>query len=255
MSVIDSRERFSDRVADYVRFRPGYPPGLVTTLLEGGVDPASLRAADIGSGTGIFTRLLLERGVTVTGVEPNANMRAAAESWLQPFEKFTSLGGTAENTGLEKAGFDLVTAAQAFHWFHNMRTRAEFARILKPEGRLALIWNRRRLSDPLQRSYDALLRELAPEYGKVNHLTLDDDEIGQFFATGKMSLSCFDNRQQLDFEGLLGRLRSASYCPPEDSSEYLALVAKLEQLFTRHAIDGVVRFAYDSHLYIGPVAR
>jgi ubiquinone/menaquinone biosynthesis C-methylase UbiE len=255
VAVIDSRERFGSRVADYVRYRPGYPAELVSALFDDGVDPAALRAADIGSGTGIFTRLLLERGVAVTGVEPNANMRTAAESWLRSFEKFTSLEGSAEETGLEDAGFDLVTAAQAFHWFHNPRTRAEFARILKPEGRLALVWNRRRLDDPLQQSYDALLRELAPEYDKVNHLTLDDDEIGLFFETGKMTVSAFDNHQQLDFEGLSGRLRSASYCPAEDSSEYRRLVAKLEQLFARHAVGGVVRFTYDSHLYLGPVAR
>lgn len=253
--MIDSRERFSDRVDDYVRFRPSYPPELVSALFEDGVDTASLRAADIGSGTGIFTRLLLDRGVTVAGVEPNANMRRAAETWLQAFEKFTSVEGMAEDTGLDDAGFDLVTAAQAFHWFNNSRARGEFARILKPRGRLALVWNRRRLDDPFQRSYDALLREFAPEYDKVNHLALGDDEIGEYFATGKMTLSSFDNRQQLDFDGLLGRLRSSSYCPGADSSEYRMLEAELERLFARHASDGVIHFAYDSHLYLGPVAR
>lgn len=253
--MIDSRERFSDRVEDYVRCRPSYPPELITALLEDSIDSAVLRAADIGSGTGIFTRLLLERGLTVSGVEPNTNMRRAAENDLQSFEKFTSVEGSAEDTGLADASLDLVTAAQAFHWFHNSRARMEFARILKPQGRLALVWNRRRLSDPFQKSYDALLREFAPEYDKVNHLTLGDDEIGEFFEAGRMTLSCFDNRQRLEFEGLLGRLRSSSYCPATDSSEYAALVAELERLFADHATGGVIRFAYDSHLYLGPIAR
>jgi ubiquinone/menaquinone biosynthesis C-methylase UbiE len=253
--MIDSRERFSERVEDYVRFRPGYPPELITALLEGLGDPRSLNAADIGSGTGIFTRLLLERGVAVSGVEPNAGMRRAAEGALHSSENFTSVAGSAEDSGLADASIDLLTAAQAFHWFPNARTRTEFARILKPGGRLALIWNRRRVREPFQRAYEALLREFAPEYGKVNHLALTDDEIAAFFEPGKMALSTFDNRQQLDFESLLGRLRSSSYCPAPDSSGYRELKSALEELFARHAIDGTVRFVYDSHLYRGPVAR
>jgi SAM-dependent methyltransferase len=253
--VIDSRERFSERVADYVRYRPGYPAALISALIEGLGDPRKLRAADIGSGTGIFTRLLLERGLAVAGVEPNADMRLAAEAALQSCERFTSVAGAAEDSGLADASLDLVTAAQAFHWFRSERTRAEFARILKPGGRLALVWNRRRVSEPFQHAYDALLREFAPEYGKVNHLALTDEEIGAFFEAGKMTLSSFDNRQQLDFESLLGRLRSSSYCPGEDSNRYRDLKAELERLFARHAVDGAVRIVYDSHLYRGPVAR
>lgn len=253
--MIDSRERFSERVEDYVRFRPGYPPGLVTALLEELGDPGTLSAADVGSGTGIFTHLLLERGIAVTGVEPNVNMRRAAETALQSFENFTSLEGTAESTGIADASMDLVTAAQAFHWFRSARTRAEFARILKPNGRLALVWNRRRLAEPFQQAYDALLRAAAPEYLEISHLTLTDEEIGAFFEAGRMQLRNFDNRQRLDFDGLLGRLRSASYCPAEDTSDYRELKSGLERLFARHAVGDQIHFFYDSHLYLGPVAR
>jgi SAM-dependent methyltransferase len=253
--MLDSRERFSERVEDYVRFRPGYPPELVSALLQDLGDPWSLHAADIGSGTGIFTRLLLERGVAVIAVEPNAGMRRAAEDALQSCEKFTSIAGSAEDSGLADASLDLLTAAQAFHWFRNSRAHAEFARILRPGGRLALIWNRRRVAEPFQRAYEALLREFAPEYTEVNHLALGDDEIGAFFEPGKMTLSTFDNRQQLDFQSLLGRLRSSSYCPAEKSGAYRELKSALEKLFARHAVDGRVRFVYDSHLYRGPVAR
>ena len=253
--MLDSRERFSERVEDYIRYRPGYPFELVTALLEGLGDPRTLDAADIGSGTGIFTRLLLERGVSVSGVEPNAGMRRAAEEALQSFTGYTSIAGSAENSGLADASLDLLTAAQAFHWFRNARTRVEFARILKPDGRLALIWNRRRIAEPFQRDYEALLREFAPEYDKVNHLALGDEEIGAFFEPGKMSLSVFDNRQQLDFESLLGRLRSSSYCPAEGSSDFHELKSALEKLFARRATGGLLHFVYDSHLYRGPVAR
>lgn len=253
--MTDSRQRFSDRVDDYVRYRPGYPAALIDTLLADAGDGATPVVADIGSGTGIFTRLLLERGALVAGVEPNANMRQAAEVALQSFPAFTSIDGSAEDTGLDLRSVDLVTAAQAFHWFNNGRARHEFARILKPGGQLALIWNRRRLDEPFQQAYDALLREYSADYGRINHLTMADDEIGAFFAPGKMTLTQFENPQILDFDGLLGRLRSASYCPPENTPAYRALVADLQLLFAKHADDGELRFAYDSRLYLGTLSN
>jgi len=251
--VTDSRERFSDRVDDYVRYRPGYPPALVNAVLAAAGDASPPVVADIGSGTGIFTRLLLEQGARVSGVEPNANMRAAAETVLRTFPAFTSVDGSAEATGLDDRSVDLVTAAQAFHWFNNDRSRSEFARILKPSGRLALTWNRRRLEEPFQQAYEALLREHSADYGKINHLTMADDEIAEFFAPGEMTLLQFENLQILDFDGLLGRLRSASYCPAEDTPAYRALLADLERLFAAHAANGELRFALDSRLYLGPI--
>jgi len=251
--VTDSRDRFSDRVGDYVRYRPGYPAELVAAVIGAAENTASPTIADIGSGTGIFSRLLLDAGARVFGVEPNAAMRAAAEQGLQAFPGFTSIDGSAEATGLGDASVDLVTAAQAFHWFNNRRARREFVRILKPGGRLALAWNRRRVEEPFQQAYDALLREYSPEYERVNHLSLEDAELGEFFAPGEMTVANFDNWQTLDFDGLLGRLRSASYCPPENSSAYRPLVAALERLFARHAENGEIRFAYDSRLYLGPL--
>jgi len=249
--MTDSRERFSERVDDYVRYRPGYPPELVAAVLAAAGNSGAPRIADIGSGTGIFTRLLLAGGARVIGVEPNAGMRRAAETALREFAEFSSVDGSAEDTGLDSGTLDLVTAAQAFHWFNNRRARREFARILKPGGRLALVWNRRRLDEPFQQAYDSLLHEYSAEYGRVNHLSLEDAEIGAFFAPGKMTVTHFENWQTLDFDGLLGRLRSASYCPPANSPAYRPLVAALERLFARHADGGRIRFAYDSRLYLG----
>ncbi|MDH3387710.1 MAG: class I SAM-dependent methyltransferase [Gammaproteobacteria bacterium] len=252
--MTDSRRRFSDRVADYVRFRPGYPPGLVAELLAAMKNTETSEAADIGSGTGIFTRLLLERGIRVYAVEPNANMRQAAESHLASYPDFVSIDGDAENTGLAGASVDLVTAAQAFHWFNNDRSRAEFRRILKPGGRLALIWNRRRLSQPLQQAYDALLRKFAPEYGRVNHMNLSDDDLARFFSAGRMQVLRFDNSQRLDFDALIGLLKSASYCPAEDTREFGLLRDELRRLFARFADRDCIDLEYDTELYYGPVA-
>jgi ubiquinone/menaquinone biosynthesis C-methylase UbiE len=252
--MTDPRRRFTDRVANYMRFRPGYPEALISALLTASQNVESKAIADIGAGTGIFTRLLLRRGARVYGVEPNASMRQAAEEYLAGYRSFISVDGDAEHTGLADASVDLVTAAQAFHWFDNEDSRAEFRRILKPGGSLALIWNKRRLAQPFQQEYDALLRELAPEYGKVNHMNLGEDEIALCFAAGQMQVMQFDNRQQLDFDGLIGRLESSSYCPATGSEAHIRLVEALSGLFALHAVDGWLAFEYDTLLYQGPIA-
>jgi SAM-dependent methyltransferase len=253
--MTDSTQRFSKRVEDYLRYRPGYPADLVDRLLRESGLGAGAVAADIGSGTGIFTRLLLDRDLEVNAIEPNAPMREAAEALLGDNRKFVSIAAPAENTDLPAASVDLVTAAQAFHWFNNDVAKAEFRRILKPAGRLALVWNRRKLSQPFQKAYDALLRELSPEYGKVNHMNLGESEIAGFFAPGKMQVLHFENSQRFDFSALLGRLKSSSYCPAEDSRHYIPLVTELLALFDRHAVEGFIEFEYDTELFLGPMER
>jgi len=253
--MTDTTQRFSKRVEDYVRYRPGYPAGLVPRLLEKSALGAGAVVADVGSGTGIFTRLLLQQGLKVYAIEPNAPMREAAEASLGDEQQFVSIAAAAEDTGLDDDAVDLVSAAQSFHWFNNAATKAEFRRILKPDGRLALLWNRRKLSQPFQQAYDGILRELSPEYGKVNHMNLGENEIADFFAPAEMEVVHFDNSQQLDFPSLLGRLKSSSYCPAEDSPHYIPLVTELLALFDQHAVEGSIDFEYDTELYLGPISR
>jgi len=251
--MIDSTRRFSDRVEAYIKFRPGYPPALVSALLEKAGLDADAVVADVGSGSGIFTRQLLDQGLRVNAVEPNANMRHAAEALLSEYPEFVSIDAPAEHTGLANNSIDLVTAAQAFHWFNNAATKAEFERILKPGGKLALIWNKRNVSQPFQQVYHGILNEYAPEYGKVNHMNLGEEDIDCFFARDGMELMHFDNKQTLDFAGLMGRLKSASYCPAEDSPQYIPLVTELVALFDQYAVNGVVDFEYDTQLFLGAV--
>jgi len=251
--MIDSTKRFSDRVAAYIKFRPGYPDKLVSTMLEKVNLDSNAVIADLGSGTGIFTRLLLEHNCNVFAVEPNPNMRHAAEALLSDYQHFTSIDAAAEHTGLADNSIDLVTAAQAFHWFNNEATKAEFERILKPGGKLALIWNKRNISQPFQQAYHAILNEYAPEYGKVNHMNLVEDEIADFFVDEGMEVMHFENSQQLDFAGLIGRLKSASYCPAENSPQYIPLVTELVALFDQYAVNGMIDFEYDTQLYFGAV--
>ena len=158
-----SEQRFSDRVENYVRYRPSYPQEIIPLLQrETGLIPQHV-IADVGSGTGISAELFLRAGSVVHAVEPNREMRAAAERLLAHFPNFHSVDGTAQATTLPDHGVDFIVAAQAFHWFNTPETRAEFSRILKPGGHIVLIWNERRLdSTPFLQAFEQLLlRHLA----------------------------------------------------------------------------------------------
>jgi len=254
-ATTDSTGRFSTRVESYIRYRPGYPASLVPQLLAASGLDAGATVADIGSGTGIFSQRLLEQDCRVYAVEPNGPMREAAQALLGDNPQFISVDATAEHTGLDSDTIDLVTAAQAFHWFNNEATREEFRRILKAAGQVALIWNRRDTRQPLQQAYDAILREFAPEYGKVNHMNLGLEEIAAFLDPAKIEQMNFDNSQRLDFASLLGRLKSSSYCPTEDSAQYIPLVTELLALFDHFAVDGHIDFGYDPQVFLGPPGR
>ncbi len=247
----DPTRRFSDRVELYVRYRPGYPDALVRALVdEVGLDP-SWTVADVGSGTGISSELLLRTGCAVYAVEPNPEMRAAAEEALAGDPGFHSVAGRAEETGLPDRCVDLVTAGQAFHWFDRERTRAEWLRILRPGGRVALFWNSRRTeSTPFLRAYEALLRRYATDYEQVDHARIDDAVLARFFG-GPFETRIFDNAQDFDFDGLRGRLLSSSYAPGPGHPDHEPMLRALREIFDERQEDGRVRWEYDTRLYFG----
>ena len=209
--------------------------------------------ADIGSGTGFLTKLFLDRGCSVRGVEPNAEMRRAGDAFLSGYPNFQSLDGTAEHTGLPDASVDLVAAGQAFHWFDHNAARAEFRRILRPSRWVVLIWNERRVSGPFLEGYEALLNRWAREYKVVDHRRIDPNFIGEFFARDSWKLETFDNEQIFDFKGIRGRLMSSSYTPPPGSDAFEPMMAELERLFREHHDNGRVRFLYDTLVYYGTI--
>lgn len=244
-------ERFGDRVADYARARPGYPPALTRWLLaETGLAPGAV-AADLGSGTGLFTRELLAAGLRVVGVEPNAPMRAEAERAFAGFPGFTSQDGRAEATGLAAASVDLVTAAQAYHWFDREAARAEVLRILKPGAQAALIWNVRRLEAPFARDYEAMLMRHSPAYAAGQPHQAAPEDIAYFFDGGRMRSMSFDTVQQFDYALLEARLLSSSYTPKAGDPARAPLLAALRALFDAHARDGQVAFEYDTRVHLG----
>lgn len=251
MTAIDSKNRFTDRVDDYVQFRPGYPVALVREVARiAGLGPGRV-VADAGSGTGIFSRLLLQTGAQVIAVEPNPTMRAAAELALSADPRFQSLDGSAECTGLPAGSVDLVTAAQAFHWFDPPMARAEFARILKPGGLVALIWNQRK-DTPFNRDYESMLERLAPRYHEVREKDrAAESKIRAFFAPCDVAFARFDNEQVLDAAGVRGRLTSSSYAPRPGAPGYIEIIDELGKIFARHQQDGRVAVEYDTVLWYG----
>lgn len=247
--------RFTTRVADYVRYRPGYPPQVMDALQRDFALAPGHVIADVGSGTGIFTALLLHAGCRVLAVEPNDAMRAAAEADFRDIPHFVSVAATAEHTTLPAASVDWVMAAQAFHWFDVDACRAEFRRILRPPHRVALLWNNRREDTPFLAAYEALLRAFALDYARVKHQNAEADGRVQGFFAAPPQLRTFPNVQRLDFEALAGRVRSSSYMPGPDHPRHPALLHALRGLFNQHAQDGTVEVLYETRLYAGTLGE
>jgi SAM-dependent methyltransferase len=243
--------RFSDRVENYVRYRPGYPPEVLDLVrAECGLQPSHI-VADVASGTGVFTRLLLENGSPVFAVEPNAEMREVGMQQLESYDRFVSVAGTAEETTLRTGSVDFVTAAQAAHWFDLPRARKEFVRILKPEGWCVLIWNERRTaSTPFLRDYEQLLLTYGTDYKEVRHertTAIIDD----FFAPALHQERVFGLVQRFGYEGAAGRLLSSSYVPLEGDLNHESMMRELQRIFHVHAVDGEIEFEYDTRVLYG----
>ncbi len=250
--MLNSKERFSSRVDDYVKYRPSYPHEVVDLLAnECGLTP-SWTIADIGSGPGNLSRLFLENGNRLYGVEPNKEMREAGERLMGSFDGFVSVNGTAETTGLADKSVELVTAGQAFHWFDPVSTKVEFQRILKPQGYAALIWNDRDFEgrSRFASEYERILREFAPDYGHVKDLDADDRAIKGFFGDG-LRLASFRSAQHFGEKGFLGRALSSSYVPQQGTHGHEEILAALQNLFAEVNENGTVTFDYDTKVFYG----
>ena len=210
--------------------------------------------ADIGSGTGIFTGLLLARDYKVYGVEPNEAMQEAAIKQFAGKDNFIPVAGTAEATNLPANSIHLVVCAQAFHWFDAAKTKTEFKRILKEGGYVALIWNNRDAdTDEFSKAYEGLLKQDSVDYDKVNHRNIGDINFKAFFKDGLYEVVKYPNVQVFDEEGLLGRAFSSSYVPAEDTEEGKKFKTLLKALFAKYNTEGKVSFYYQTEVYLGQV--
>lgn len=253
LGELEPTERFSDRVRDYVRYRPSYPVEVVQTLeQDAGIAPERTRVVDLGCGTGISSALFLNRGYSVVGVEPNAAMRAAAEARLGGSLRFRIVDGRAEEVPLPDACCELIVVAQAFHWFEPRATRSAMQRLLVDDGLLALMWNDRRTeSTAFLRDYESMLRQYGVDYGKVADRYWPEAEIMKFFGPAGCERRIFFSSQDFDRAGLEGRALSSSYVPRPGQPGHDEFIRALARVFAQHAQGGTVRFEYDTRLYFG----
>ncbi|HUL35730.1 MAG TPA: class I SAM-dependent methyltransferase [Candidatus Eisenbacteria bacterium] len=252
MTFTDAKHRFSNRVADYIRYRPGYPAEILPLLQHWTSFRPDHSIADIGSGTGLLSKLFLDFGNRVFGVEPNAEMRSAGEEFLRSYPKFTSVAGSAEATTLPSDSVDFVTAGQAFHWFQLQPAREEFHRILKAQGRAIIIWNERLIDDtPFLRDYEELLLHFGTDYSKVSESYPRAEQMLEFFHPNEFTSHALPNFQEFDFEGLSGRLRSSSYAPTPGHPQFAPMIAELRRIFDAHQSHGLVRMEYRTRVYAG----
>ena len=252
--MLDPTKRFSNRVENYLKYRPNYPPGVIGLLeVECGLTPASV-TADVGSGTGILSELFLKHGNRVFGVEPNREMRAAGDKLLAKYSKFSSIDATAEATTLVTASIDFITAGQAFHWFDRERARAEFVRILKPGGWVVLMWNGYRVEiSPMMASYQNLVLRYGTDYDAVRREVITGD-VEAFYSPGNCKCERFEFQQIFDYPGLEGRLLSSSFAPERGHPNYEPMLLDLQKIFDDHQKDSQVVFHYETELYYGQLS-
>ncbi len=247
---LNSKSRFSDRVGNYVKYRPHYPIAVIDYLKSKNILKDNSVIADIGSGTGISSELFLENRNMVYGIEPNAEMREAAQNIFKDNPKFISMNATAEETSLKDGSVDLIIAGQAFHWFDVDKAKTEFKRILKPGGYVVLIWNKRKRGDsPFQEEYENLLLKYGTDYKEVGLQNIGKEGLRILFDDNFEQVN-IDNKQVFNFEGFKGRLLSSSYAPNEDNPNYLPMLEDLKNIFDKYKHKGVICFEYITEAYL-----
>jgi SAM-dependent methyltransferase len=247
----DSTTRFSNRVDNYVKYRPDYPEKIVDFLEEKYQLSTDGIIADIGSGTGISSKLFLDKNYRVIGIEPNRKMSEKAEELLKHYNNFFgTIDATAENTGLGNHSVDTIVAGQAFHWFDRKACKKEFKRIIKPNGIVVLMWNERLAESVFEKEYDALIVKHGTDYTQIDHRNIDQKIIQDFFYPDTVELKIFSNQQVFDFEGLKGRLFSSSYAPAETDPRAVPMLADLKVLFNKYQINNTIIIRYATNVYV-----
>ncbi len=252
MFEIDPTKRFSKTVENYLAFRPGYPSEIIKFMQENLGLNADAVVADIGSGTGKLTLLFVKNGNPTFGVEPNTEMRFAAEQLFSGFQNFKSINGTAENTGLKDDSVDFIIAGQAFHWFDPQKTKTEFQRVLKKDGKILLIWNKRMdEKSAFMKAYNDFLINWATDYEATSLRRIDQKVLNDFYAPNDFYQKGFYHFQSFDLDGLKGRYLSCSYAFDQTHPKHEAAINVLSSIFERFKEKGIVKMCYRTEVYYG----
>lgn len=242
--------RFSDRAGDYVKYRPTYPAAAIDAVLARLGEPSQLTAADIGAGTGIASRLLAERGVRVLAIEPNAEMRQAAQ--IHPLVEWKE--ATSEATTLPESSVDLVTCFQSFHWFNPVLTLPEFRRIRPPSGRLAVVCNLRDIADEFTLLYTQTVKAASNNHPAEKR----DRSIEPLLKSSDFTniQSCdFVHKQDVDLQGPIGRATSASYIP-KSGPQLQQIISDLTELYETHCGNkSFVSLVYKTRVYLAELSN
>jgi SAM-dependent methyltransferase len=251
---MDGREKFTGKADEYRKYRPDYPQSFIHYLRESlGMGRDSI-VADVGAGTGILTRQLGEHVQQILAVEPNPEMRAACETYCRDLINFTAVDGSAEDSGLPEGSVDLITVAQAFHWFDQGRAKREFQRILKPAGRAVLVWNRREPESELIQAIGAVCSRTCPGFnGFSGGMAIRPDAYAGFFAEGRCDYQVFDNHRLLTRDSFIGGNLSASYAPTARDGNYQPFIQALAELFDRYSDSGRLLWPIRTHSFAGRV--
>lgn len=248
---MDTVNIFDKRVELYEKYRPGYPLEVISVLEnEFGFNP-TMDVADIGSGTGKLSKIFVQNENLVFGVEPNSKMRKIAEKNLKGYYNFISVDGRAEATTLADSSVDVITVAQAFHWFDSAKAQIEFRRILRANGYAVIIWNERKdTANPFSKALAKLIKNLKIDKTLLSEESAKEETLKKFFKTKYLKMKFLNNSQLLDFNGLKGRLLSSSYTPLEGEMNKKVL-SELKDIFEKYNENGKVKIEYKTKIYTG----
>ena len=251
---MNSKEKFSNKVSDYMKYRPTYPKEFINYLINELGFSKNTVIADVGAGTGMLTYLLADKVKQIYAIEPNYNMRSACKDYCEEFNNFTAIDGSAEETGLLNHSVDFIVVAQAFHWFDRGKSKMEFYRILKPNGKVILAWNSRVAENTFIKENDKLCRRVCPEFeGFSGGIGNGPELFSDFFKNGFCESKVFENDRLLSLEEYIGGSLSASYAPAEGDENYQEFIDGLKELFEKYSRDGIVLLPNKTRSYVGEI--
>lgn len=245
--------KFDSKGSVYSKARPNYPDALFSYLLAEGVINNDTVAADIGSGTGIFTVALSKFLNSVFAIEPNDDMRIKAEEKYKTIANITSINATAENTSLPDRSVDLITVAQAFHWFDRVAFKDECKRILKSNGKVVLVWNDRDSNSEIIKDNFAVNKKYCKAFkGSSNGIDFSKDAFSDFFGE-EFELVEFCNNLIYTREVFIARNLSSSYAPKENDPIYDDYIKAITDVFEKYQTNGTVNYPYITRCYFGTI--